>query len=181
MSTWPSSAVSTGPVTVWTCGTVPPGGDGLSGGWVGDVERGVTALTSGSRSCTVRQRHPQGVRAGTIAWSRPRAGVILETAPTGPTSTGAQVRPRGRPRPGPEGARWPVDRDGHPKLHAFAVLFLVAVPLAGALTAGMLVPWVVGPGLVARSSANLLSPLRGVLGDETPAGNTVVLAADGSL
>jgi len=74
-----------------------------------------------------------------------------------------------------------VSQHAHPRLHAFAVLFLVAVPLAGALTAGMLVPWVVGPGLVARSSANLLSPLPGVLGDETPAGNTAVLAADGSL
>jgi membrane peptidoglycan carboxypeptidase len=69
----------------------------------------------------------------------------------------------------------------HPRLHAFAVLFLVAVPLAGALTAGLLGPWVVGPGLAARSSANLLAPLPGVLSDETPAGNTAVLAADGSL
>jgi membrane peptidoglycan carboxypeptidase len=74
-----------------------------------------------------------------------------------------------------------VDQHAHPRLRAFAVLFLVAVPLAGALIAGMLVPWVVGPGMVARSSANLLSPLPGVLSDETPAGNTAVLAADGSL
>ena len=74
-----------------------------------------------------------------------------------------------------------MDQHAHPRLRAFAVLFLVAVPLAGVLSAGMLVPWVVGPGLMARSSADLLSPLPGGLGDETPAGNTAVLAADGSL
>ncbi|HEV7187934.1 MAG TPA: biosynthetic peptidoglycan transglycosylase, partial [Blastococcus sp.] len=68
-----------------------------------------------------------------------------------------------------------------PRLHAFAVLFLGAVPLAGALTAALLLPWVVGPALVARSSADLLAPLPGVLSDETPPGNTAVLAADGSL
>ena len=74
-----------------------------------------------------------------------------------------------------------MSRRAHPRLRAFSTLFLVAVPLAGALTAAMLAPWVVAPGLAARSSANLLSPLPGGLGEETPAGNTVVLAADGSL
>ncbi|MGY1601194.1 transglycosylase domain-containing protein [Geodermatophilus sp. SYSU D00815] len=68
----------------------------------------------------------------------------------------------------------------HPKLRAFALLF-VALPLAGALTAAVLTPWVVGPGLVASNSANLLSPLPSALGDATPAGNSVVLAADGSV
>jgi membrane peptidoglycan carboxypeptidase len=74
-----------------------------------------------------------------------------------------------------------MSRRVHPRLRAFQLLFLVAVPIAGALMAAMLLPWIVGPGLMARSSANLLSPLPGVLGDETPAGNSVVLAADGSL
>ena len=74
-----------------------------------------------------------------------------------------------------------MSRDAHPRLHAVGALFLVAVPLAGLLTAALLVPWVVGPGLMARSSADLLAPLPGVLSDETPAGNTAVLAADGSL
>ena len=74
-----------------------------------------------------------------------------------------------------------MSRRAHPRLRAFSTLFLVAVPMAGALTAAMLAPWVVAPGLAARSSANLLSPLPGGLGEETPAGNTVVLAADGSL
>lgn len=74
-----------------------------------------------------------------------------------------------------------MSRRAHPRWRAFGALFLVAVPLAGALTAAMLLPWIVGPGLAARSSADLLSPLPGVLADETPPGNTMVLAADGSL
>jgi membrane peptidoglycan carboxypeptidase len=74
-----------------------------------------------------------------------------------------------------------VYQHAHPRLHAFTFLFLVAVPLAGALIAGLLVPWVVGPALVARSSVDLLAPLPGVLSDEAPPGNTAVLAADGSL
>jgi len=74
-----------------------------------------------------------------------------------------------------------VSRGAHPRLRALGILFLVAVPLAGALTAALLMPWVVAPGLAAKTSADLLSPLPGVLTDETPAGNTAVLAADGSL
>jgi membrane peptidoglycan carboxypeptidase len=61
------------------------------------------------------------------------------------------------------------------------MLLFVAVPVAGALVAAMLLPWLVGPGLAVRSSAELLVPLEGQLGDGTPAGPTVVLAADGSL
>src|SRR4051812_37756850 len=53
--------------------------------------------------------------------------------------------------------------------------------MAGALLAGALAPWVIGPGLAARSSADLLAPLPVGLGDQTPAGNSVVLAADGSV
>jgi membrane peptidoglycan carboxypeptidase len=74
-----------------------------------------------------------------------------------------------------------VTRRAHPRLRAVGVLFLVAVPLAGVLTAAMLAPLVVGPGIAASSAATLLSPLPGVLSDETPAGKTAVLAADGSL
>ncbi|MCW2704539.1 MAG: glycosyl transferase family 51 [Blastococcus sp.] len=74
-----------------------------------------------------------------------------------------------------------MSRPAHPRLRALELLFLVAIPVAGTLMAAMLVPWIVGPGLAASSSANLLSPLPGVLGDETPAGNSAVLAADGSL
>src|SRR5919199_368014 len=53
--------------------------------------------------------------------------------------------------------------------------------LAGALLAGVLFPWVGGTGLVARNSASLLDALPGELTDESPAGNSVVLAADGSV
>src|SRR3712207_1943141 len=53
--------------------------------------------------------------------------------------------------------------------------------LAGALVAGMLLPFVGGTGLAARNSASLLDALPVELTDETPAGNTRVLAADGSL
>ena len=63
-----------------------------------------------------------------------------------------------------------MSRRAHPRLRAFSTLLLVAVPMAGRLTAAMLAPWVVGPGLAARSSANLLTPLPGGLADETPAG-----------
>ncbi|MBB3085119.1 transglycosylase domain-containing protein [Geodermatophilus sabuli] len=73
--------------------------------------------------------------------------------------------------------------DGEPPLRRLraAGLLLLALPLAGALVAALLSPWVVGPGVAASSSASLLAPLPVELTDATPAGNTVVLAADGSL
>jgi membrane peptidoglycan carboxypeptidase len=55
------------------------------------------------------------------------------------------------------------------------------IVVAGALLAGLLLPWVGGTGLVARNSASLLDALPVELTDATPAGNTQVLAADGSL
>ena len=55
------------------------------------------------------------------------------------------------------------------------------VVVAGALLAGLLLPWVGGTGMVARNSASLLDALPVELTDQTPAGNTKVLAADGSL
>jgi membrane peptidoglycan carboxypeptidase len=74
----------------------------------------------------------------------------------------------------------PVVRRRHPRLRA-AALLLVTIPLAGALVAGVLAPWVVGGGLAARSSADLLAPLPVALTDRTFPGPTVVLAADGSV
>ena len=74
-----------------------------------------------------------------------------------------------------------MSRGAHSRLQTFVLLAFVAVPLAGALTAAALVPWVVGPGLAARDSADLLAPLPLALDDRTPPGNSVVLAADGSL
>ena len=73
-----------------------------------------------------------------------------------------------------------MSRRTHPRLRALGLLLLVGTPMAGALAAALVLPWVVGPGLAVRSSADLLAPLPGVLGEETPAGNSVVLAADGS-
>ncbi|TFV48508.1 transglycosylase domain-containing protein [Blastococcus sp. TF02A_35] len=55
------------------------------------------------------------------------------------------------------------------------------IVVAGMLVAGLLLPWVGGAGLVARNSASLLDALPVELTDETPAGNTKVVAADGSL
>ena len=51
-----------------------------------------------------------------------------------------------------------------PRLRA-ARRLLVAVPLAGALLAALLLPWLLGPGLVVRSNADLLAPLPIELGD----------------
>jgi membrane peptidoglycan carboxypeptidase len=68
----------------------------------------------------------------------------------------------------------------HPRLRAFLLLF-VALPLAGLLTAGIVTPLVVGSGLAARSSADLLTPLPSALGDRPLVGNSAVLAADGSV
>jgi membrane peptidoglycan carboxypeptidase len=64
--------------------------------------------------------------------------------------------------------------------HTLAKLAATIV-LAGALMAGFLFPWVGGTGLVARNSASLMDALPVELTDRTPAGNTTVRAADGSL
>jgi membrane peptidoglycan carboxypeptidase len=55
------------------------------------------------------------------------------------------------------------------------------IVVAGMLLAGVLLPWIGGTGLVARDSASLLDALPVELTDQTPAGNTRVLAADGRL
>ena len=77
-------------------------------------------------------------------------------------------------------ARSHRSRPSHPRLHALGRLLLV-LPLAGALFAALLIPWVVGPGLAASSSTKLLAPLPVQLVDDTPPANTVVLASDGSV
>ncbi|MGY1986371.1 penicillin-binding protein [Blastococcus sp. SYSU DS0669] len=56
-----------------------------------------------------------------------------------------------------------------------------AVLLAGVLLAGLLLPWVGGPALAARSSSALLGDPPEEFSVEVPAGNTVVLAANGEL
>src|SRR3954468_18995073 len=68
----------------------------------------------------------------------------------------------------------------HPRLRALGSLFFIAAPLAGLLVAALMLPWFVGPGLVARSSANLLAPLPSELGEE-PLGNlSIIRAVDGT-
>ncbi|MGY1705959.1 penicillin-binding protein [Geodermatophilus sp. SYSU D00697] len=67
-----------------------------------------------------------------------------------------------------------------PRARVLAKLAATIV-LAGALVAGMMLPFVGGSGLVARNSASLLDALPVELTDQAPAGNTRVLAADGSL
>jgi membrane peptidoglycan carboxypeptidase len=54
------------------------------------------------------------------------------------------------------------------------------VVLAGLLVAGLLFPLIGGTGLAARNSADLINGLPTTLTSKTPAGNSVVLAADGS-
>jgi membrane peptidoglycan carboxypeptidase len=69
----------------------------------------------------------------------------------------------------------------HPRLRAFGTLVFLAAPMAGLLVAAMMLPWFLGPGLAARSSANLLAPLPSELGEDPVLGNSVVRAADGSI
>src|SRR3954466_15338464 len=71
-------------------------------------------------------------------------------------------------------------RRQHPRLRAFGTLFFVAAPLAGMLIAALMLPWLVGPGLAAQSSADLLAPLPSELGEEPVKGLSVLRAADGT-
>jgi membrane peptidoglycan carboxypeptidase len=57
----------------------------------------------------------------------------------------------------------------------------LSVVLAGALLAGLLLPWVGGPALAAQQSTSLLGDPPIELTDEPPAGNTVMLAANGEV
>jgi membrane peptidoglycan carboxypeptidase len=73
-----------------------------------------------------------------------------------------------------------MSENAQPLPHTLAKLAATIV-VAGALVAGLLFPLVGGTGLVARNSTSLLDALPVELTDETPAGNSRVLAADGSL
>src|SRR3954454_3457503 len=57
----------------------------------------------------------------------------------------------------------------------------LTIAVAGALVAGLLLPFIGGTGIVARNSASLLDALPVELTNQTPAGMTKVLAADGKL
>jgi membrane peptidoglycan carboxypeptidase len=70
----------------------------------------------------------------------------------------------------------------NPPIRARIILKLAGlVVVAGALLAGVMLPVVGGGGLVARSSASSFNSLPDQLSDQMPAGNSKVLAADGSL
>src|SRR4051812_18703615 len=55
------------------------------------------------------------------------------------------------------------------------------IVLAGLLVAGLLFPFIGGSGLAARNSADLINGLPTALTTKMPAGNSKVLAADGTL
>src|SRR5215213_755071 len=61
------------------------------------------------------------------------------------------------------------------------VKLALTIAVAGALVAGLLLPFIGGSGIVARNSASLLDALPVELTDQTPGGMTKVLASDGSL
>jgi membrane peptidoglycan carboxypeptidase len=61
------------------------------------------------------------------------------------------------------------------------VTLALSVVVAGALLAGLLLPWVGGPALAAQRSTSLLGDPPLELTDEPPAGNSVMLAGNGEL
>ena len=71
--------------------------------------------------------------------------------------------------------------DNAPTRNLTLARLAATIVVAGTLLAGLLLPWVGGSGVVARNSASLLDALPVELTDKTPAGNSRVLAADGSL
>jgi membrane peptidoglycan carboxypeptidase len=73
-----------------------------------------------------------------------------------------------------------MSESAHVRLSALGKLVAMVV-LAGVLVAALLLPFVGGTGLVARNSSSLLDALPVELTDQTPNGNTKVLAADGTL
>ncbi|TFV69020.1 penicillin-binding protein [Blastococcus sp. CT_GayMR20] len=69
------------------------------------------------------------------------------------------------------------------RVSTIRTLFVLAltVVVAGALLAGLLMPWVGGPAIVAQQSTSFLGDPPLELTDEPPAGNSVLLAADGEV
>ncbi|MBA3339713.1 MAG: transglycosylase domain-containing protein [Geodermatophilaceae bacterium] len=56
---------------------------------------------------------------------------------------------------------------------------VLAILLSGGVLAGLLLPWVGGPGIAARNATQLLDQVPEELSNEPPAGITTVLASDG--
>jgi membrane peptidoglycan carboxypeptidase len=73
-----------------------------------------------------------------------------------------------------------VGRSPRPGLRRALLQLVAMVVVAGALVAGLLLPWVGGPAVAAQQSTSFLGDPPAELTDRQPAGNTVVLAADGT-
>src|ERR1700712_2569809 len=92
-----------------------------------------------------------------------------------------RVGVRGTTRRPPGQVPWPAMSE-FARLRVSTLVKLAAmIVVAGALVAARMLPFVGGSGLVARNSSSLLDALPVTLTDQTPNGNTKVLAADGSL
>src|SRR3954454_10213516 len=70
---------------------------------------------------------------------------------------------------------------GRPRAIGALLKLLSTIVVAGVLLAGLLFPWIGGPALAAQRSTGLLGAPPVELTDEPPAGNTVLLAADGEV
>src|SRR4051795_1327157 len=68
-----------------------------------------------------------------------------------------------------------------PKTIGTLLKLLSTIVVAGVLLAGLLFPWIGGPALGAQRSTGLLGAPPVELTDEPPAGNTVLLAANGEV
>ncbi len=74
-----------------------------------------------------------------------------------------------------------MSRRNHPRLRALGLLLFVGAPMAGALAAALVLPWVVGPGLAVRSSADLVLLGRRRPGELIPANQARRTVAPGSI
>jgi membrane peptidoglycan carboxypeptidase len=73
-----------------------------------------------------------------------------------------------------------VGRSPRPARLRTVVKLVLTVALAGALVAGVLLPWVGGPAVAAQQGTSFLGDPPVELTDQQPPGNTAVLAADGT-
>src|SRR5215203_1580056 len=73
-----------------------------------------------------------------------------------------------------------VPRSPRPGLARTLGKLALTITVAGALVAGLILPWIGGPAVAAQQSTSFLGDPPAELTDEQPAGNTVVLAADGT-
>jgi membrane peptidoglycan carboxypeptidase len=80
------------------------------------------------------------------------------------------------PMPGSEGVP-----PAQPRPREALAQLVLAIVLAGGLTAALALPWLGGLAAATSMSADLLEPVAAEVLDRTPPGNTRVLAADGSL